>query len=112
MKRISRVRRIFIGGIGDYDGALAELEVARQTLPNDARIFGLTGAIQRRQGRWEESTRNLERAVELNPRDIETLVLGVAWNYWSCRRYAEAKPWLARALAFEPNNAFTKVWLA
>jgi serine/threonine protein kinase len=35
---------------GDYDGALAELAVARQTLPNDARIFGLTGIIQRRQG--------------------------------------------------------------
>src|SRR4029077_10065338 len=43
---------------GDYDDALAELEVARQTLPNDARIFDLTGNIQRRQGRWEESTRN------------------------------------------------------
>jgi TolB-like protein/Flp pilus assembly protein TadD len=97
---------------GDYDGALAELEVARQTLPNDARIFGLTGLIQRRQGHWEESTQNLERAVELNPRDIELLVLGVASNYWLCRRYAEAKPWYARALAFEPNDAFTKVWLA
>src|SRR5438128_3181187 len=97
---------------GDYDGALAELEIARQTLPNDARIFGLTGLIHRRQGRWEESTRNLERAVELNPHDIDTLVLGVASNYWFCRRYAEAKPWLARALAFEPNNSFTRVWLA
>jgi TolB-like protein/Tfp pilus assembly protein PilF len=97
---------------GDYDGALAELEVASQTLPNDARIFGLTGLIQRRQGRWEESTRNLERAVELDPRDIETLVLGVAGNYWLLRRYAEAKPWCARALAFEPNDAGTKVWLA
>src|SRR5262249_16616465 len=97
---------------GDYDGALAELEGARQTLPNDARIFGLTGLIQRRQGRWEESTRNLERAVELNPRDSETLVLGVAWNYCSCRRYAEAKPWCARALALEPNNSFAKELLA
>jgi TolB-like protein/Tfp pilus assembly protein PilF/predicted Ser/Thr protein kinase len=97
---------------GDYDGALAELEVARQTLPNDARILGLTGLIQRRQGRWEESTRNLERAVELNPRDSEMLVLGVAGNYWSCRRYAEAKPWAARVLTFEPNNSFTKVFLA
>jgi serine/threonine-protein kinase len=97
---------------GDYDGALAELEVARQTLPNDARIFGLTGLIQRRQGHWEESTQNLERAVELNLRDIDTLVLGVAANYWFCRRYAEAKPWAARVLAFEPNNSFTKVWLA
>jgi serine/threonine protein kinase/Tfp pilus assembly protein PilF len=97
---------------GDYDGALAELEVARQTLPNDARIFRLTGLIQRRQGRWEESTRNLERAVELDPRDADTLVLGVSGNYWHCRRYAEAKPWAARVLAFEPNNSFTKVWLA
>src|SRR6184192_1120128 len=91
---------------GDYDGALAEVEVARQTLPNDARTFDLMGLIQRRQGHWEESTRNLERAVELNPHDIDTLVLGVASNYWFCRRYAEAKPWSDRALAFEPNNSF------
>jgi serine/threonine-protein kinase len=97
---------------GDYDGALAELEVARQTLPNDARTFKLTGLIQRRQGHWEESTRNLERAAELDPRDIETLVLGIAGNYWHCRRYAEAKPWCARVLAFEPNDAVTKVFLA
>jgi serine/threonine protein kinase/tetratricopeptide (TPR) repeat protein len=99
-------------GYHDYDGALAELEVARQSLPNDARIFGLTGYIQRRQGHWEESTRNFERAVELDPRDIDTLQLGVAANYWHCRRYAESKPWLARVLAFEPNDARTKVFLA
>jgi TolB-like protein/predicted Zn-dependent protease len=99
-------------GYRDYDGALAELEVARQTLPNDAGIFRLTGYIQRRQGHWEESTRNLERAVELDPRDIETLVLGVAGNYSLLRRYAEAKGWYARALAFEPNDAFTKMRLA
>jgi TolB-like protein/Tfp pilus assembly protein PilF len=96
----------------DYDGALAELEVARQSLPNDARIFGLTGLIQRRQGRWEESTRNFERTVELNPRDIDTLVLSLSANYLFFRRYTEAKPWAARVLAFEPNNSFTKVWLA
>jgi len=98
-------------GYRDYDGALAELEVAHQTLPNDARIFRLTGTIQRRQGHWEESTRNLERAAELDPRDIESLQ-GVATNYWFCRRYAESKRWYARVLAFEPNDADTKVWLA
>jgi serine/threonine protein kinase/tetratricopeptide (TPR) repeat protein len=108
---LARARNLY-WAYGDYDGALAELEAARQSLPNDPRIFKLTGLIQRRQGHWEESTRNLERAVELNPRDIETLVLGVAANYWFCRRYAEAKPWLARALAFEPNDTFTKVCLA
>jgi serine/threonine protein kinase/Tfp pilus assembly protein PilF len=98
-------------GYRDYDGALAELEVARQSLPNDARIFRLTGTIQKRQGHWEESTRNLERAAELDPRDIESLQ-GVAMNYWFCRRYAEAKRWYARVLVFEPNDAETKVWLA
>jgi serine/threonine-protein kinase len=97
---------------GDYDDALAELEVARQTLPNDARIFDLTGLIQRRQGRWEESTRNLERAVELDPRDIETLQLGLGSNYYFFRCYAKQKAVLDRALAVEPNDAGTKVWLA
>jgi len=109
--RLARGQNLY-WAYGDYDGALAELEVARQTLRNDPRIFDLTGLIQRRQGRWEESTRNLERSVELNPRDIGTMGLGVASNYLLLRRYAEAKPWLARALAFEPNDAFTKVWLA
>ena len=98
-------------GYRDYDGALAELEAARQSLPNDARIFRLTGHIQRRQGHWEESTRNLERAAEFDPRD-ETVPAGVANNYWFCRRYAEAKHWYARVLAFEPNDADTKVMLA
>src|SRR5437867_915254 len=98
-------------GYRDYDGALAELDVARQTLPNDARTFGLTGYIQRRQGHWEESTRNLERAAELDPRDIETLQAGAS-SYWLCRRYPEAKSWYARVLAFEPNDARTKVLLA
>ena len=60
-------------GYLDYDGALAELEVARQSLPNDAADISVTGFIQRRQGHWEESTRNLERALELDPRNINTL---------------------------------------
>ena len=60
-------------GYLDYDGALAELEVARRSLPNDPRIFTLMGYIQRRQGRWEESTRNLERAIELDPRNVRIL---------------------------------------
>jgi serine/threonine protein kinase/Tfp pilus assembly protein PilF len=108
---LARGQNLYWGYL-DYDGALAELEVARQTLPNDARIFGWTGLIERRQGHWKESTRNLERAVQLDPRDIELLLTGVAGNYSLLRRYAEAKQWLTRALAFEPNNVFTKVLLA
>src|SRR5206468_848806 len=57
----------------DYNGALAELEVARRSLPNDPRIFKLTGFILRRRGQHEEGLRNLERAVELDPRNFSTL---------------------------------------
>ena len=72
-KRTSREQCHLYNGYLDYDGALAELEIARRSLPNDSRIFELMGYIQRRQGRWEESMRNLERAIELDPRNLNTL---------------------------------------
>ena len=94
-------------GYLDYDGALAELEVARQTLPNDPRVLELKGYIERRQGRWEESTRDLERAIQLDPRNFFTL-LQIAISYGYLRRYAEEKSMFDRALAIEPNDIDTK----
>ncbi len=98
-------------GYLDYDGALAELEIARHTLPNQARIFRLMGIIQRRQGHWEDSKRNLERAAELDPRDLGTLDM-LSSDYARFRRYAEAKEWLTRALAVaEPDDVLMKLAL-
>ena len=107
---LARAENLYRGYL-DYDGALDELEVARQSLPNDSAVFQLTSYIQRRQGRWEESTRNLERALDLDPRDTFTLQQ-MAWQYSDLRRYAEVKPLLARVLAINPNNADTEVTLA
>jgi hypothetical protein len=39
-KHISRSENLYHGYL-DYDGALAELEIARKTLPNDPRLFEL-----------------------------------------------------------------------
>jgi len=97
----------FYRGYLDYDGALAELEVARQTLPNDPRIFELMGLIQRRSGRWEESTRNLEHAVDLDPRNVFTL-LAIADSYRDLRRYAEAASAYDRVLGITPDALKTK----
>jgi serine/threonine-protein kinase len=94
-------------GYLDYDGALAELEVARRSLPNDSWIFRLMGSIQRRQGRWEESTRNFERAIELDPRDLRILVQA-GLSYGMLRRYAEQKSKLDRALTVAPNDVILK----
>jgi serine/threonine protein kinase/tetratricopeptide (TPR) repeat protein len=86
----------------NYKAALAELEIAGQKLPNNARAFEMKGYIQRRQGRWEESTRNLERALDLDPRNFFAL-RQIAISYGHLRRYAEAASALDRAIGVEPN---------
>jgi TolB-like protein/Tfp pilus assembly protein PilF len=98
-------------GYLDYHGALAELEVARRTLPNDPQILFLTGLIQRRQGHWEESTRTLERAANLDPRNFGVLQ-NIEGNYGSLGRYAEQQRWLGRILALKPDDAVTNAILA
>jgi hypothetical protein len=46
---------------------------AHRALPNDPRVFELTGYILRRRGQQEEGLRNLPRAVELDPHNFFTL---------------------------------------
>jgi serine/threonine-protein kinase len=98
-------------GYWDYDAALAELKIARRTLPNDFRIPKMTAYIQMRQGHLEESTRNLERAVELNPRDLQIRASIAMW-YTSLRRYPDVKSALASTSAFFPNDLDIRIWPA
>jgi tetratricopeptide (TPR) repeat protein len=94
-------------GLRDYAGALAELEIARRALPNDPRIFELTGYILRRRGQQEEGLQNLQRAVELDPHNFDTLQQ-TALSYQNLGRYAEAIAALDRALAIVPDNVETR----
>ena len=55
---LARAENLYRGYL-DHEGALAELEVARQSLPNNSHLFQLIGSIERRRGRCEESIRNL-----------------------------------------------------
>ena len=84
---LARAEHLYRGYL-DYDGALAELEIARQTLPNDARLFELKGYIERRRpgGNQEEALRNLERAIDLDPRNF-LLLQQTALSYDFLRRY-------------------------
>jgi TolB-like protein/Tfp pilus assembly protein PilF len=93
----------FYYGRRDYVGALAELEIARKTLPNDPRIFELTGYILRRRGDQEEGLRNLQRALELDPRNFETLQ-EIPISYQNLGRWAEAIAALDRALIIVPDS--------
>jgi TolB-like protein/Tfp pilus assembly protein PilF len=104
---LARAQNLYWGYL-DYDGALGELKLAGQGLPNDPRVVELKGYIERRQGRWDESIRDFKRAIELDPHNILTLQQ-TAQTYQGLRRYVDEKSVLARVLAFEPNDAVTKV---
>ena len=88
-------------GSQDYVPALAELALAKRNLPNDPRTFALSGYIERRQGNWEDSTRQLEQAVALDPRNILP-VSELAAQYTVLRRYDDAVKTLDSALAWKP----------
>lgn len=99
---LARAENLYRGYL-DYEGAQAELKAAAQTLPNDSRVFELEGYIERRQGRWEDAIRNLERATDLDPRNAFILEQ-LALSYQLLRRYAEAESVLDRILTIEPSN--------
>ena len=103
---LARAQYLYLG-LRDYAGALAELEIARRALPNDPRLFELTGYILRRRGQQEEGLQNLQRAVELDPRNFYTLQQ-IAVSYQFLRRYAEAIAALDRASAIMPDNVETR----
>src|SRR4029077_13392166 len=109
---IARAGHLYRGYL-DYNGALAEVEIARQTVPNDARLFELKGYIERRRpgGSEEEALRNFEKALDLDPRNV--LILNqTAQSCDHLRRYVEEQAMLDRVLAIEPNDVNTKVWRA
>jgi TolB-like protein/Tfp pilus assembly protein PilF len=53
----------------DYDGALAELAIARPGLPNSTPFFILSGYINRRRNHFHEAERDFSTAFALDPRN-------------------------------------------
>ena len=89
-------------GDNNYDAALKEFEIAQRGLPNESEVYLSIGAIQRRQGKWAESTANLEKAVSLNPKDAWPLQ-NLSLNYQMLRNFAKANEAIDRAIALDPT---------
>ena len=90
-------------GDNDYDAALKEFEIAQRTLPNESEVYLALGAIQRRQGKWAESTANLEKAASLNPKDTWPLQ-NLTFNYAMQRNFGAANKTIDRALELNPKG--------
>jgi TolB-like protein/Flp pilus assembly protein TadD len=87
----------------DYDAALNELAIARRGLPNDAGVFRAMAAIQRRQGKWDESNASYAKAVSLDPKD-PILLENMGMNYLAVRDYATAARIFDRAAKAAPET--------
>jgi TolB-like protein/Tfp pilus assembly protein PilF len=89
-------------GDNNYDAALREFEIAQRGLPNESEVYLAIGAIQRRQGKWAESTANLEKAASLNPKDTWPLQ-NLVFNYQMLRDFDAANRTVDRALQISPQ---------
>jgi TolB-like protein/class 3 adenylate cyclase/Tfp pilus assembly protein PilF len=98
----------FYNGYLDYDRARDELAIAVRTMPNNARIFEWRGYIDRRQGRWNDSARDFERAIELDPQNRD-LLFQTAFTYICLREYKRAREISARGVDLESTNNYMRL---
>jgi TolB-like protein/class 3 adenylate cyclase/Tfp pilus assembly protein PilF len=94
-------------GYRDYDRARQELAIARRALPNEPLALVLSGYIDRRQGRWDESSQELESALELDPRNL-FILQQIFYNYEYLRRFKDAAAVLDRVVSISPNDITTR----
>jgi TolB-like protein len=92
----------------DYDRARSELAIAGGLLPNEPLVFATLGWIDRRQGRWQDHLRNVNRALGLDPCNV-FILHQLAGTYQVLRRYNDLVATFDRALAVTPNDAVARV---
>ncbi|MGI8437584.1 MAG: protein kinase domain-containing protein, partial [Chthoniobacterales bacterium] len=89
-------------GYSDYDRARAELALARETLPNNPQVYELAGLLDYKQSRWTDATQNLERASELDPRNLPYLITLGSTYFW-LHDYDPFTRIMDRIVAYNPD---------
>jgi tetratricopeptide (TPR) repeat protein len=90
-------------GDRDYERALAEFEIAKRDLPNEARAYSAIAAIQRRQGKWAESNANFEKSIALDPKNVSVL-FNLAYSNVAQRNFETADKIFDRILLAAPQS--------
>jgi TolB-like protein/class 3 adenylate cyclase/Tfp pilus assembly protein PilF len=87
----------------DYDRARQIFELVHQQWPNNSEAPLALALIGRRQGRWEESLAHFHEAIELDPRNLRTL-MWTSDTYRSMRQFPTALKFIDRALDIAPGD--------
>src|SRR5262249_19015385 len=90
-------------GDRDYTRALQQFEIAKNGLPNEAEAYLSIGAIQRRQGKWNEATANLKKAAALDPNNA-TILFNLGTIYTGQSNFDAADKVFDRAIAAVPQS--------
>jgi TolB-like protein/Flp pilus assembly protein TadD len=89
-------------GSRDYELAREEIGLARRATPNDAEVWDAAGAVDRRQGNWDNAVANFQKARQLDPRNT-SVIWNLAETHACLRRYEEAERGFADGLAVNPH---------
>lgn len=86
----------------DFERALAELNIARRLMPNDAAPRASIALIYRRQGRWREARAGLDEAHRLDPQ-VRDYVEDLYSTACILRDWPTAAHYIDLALAMTPD---------
>ncbi|MCK4559269.1 MAG: DUF3808 domain-containing protein [Calditrichia bacterium] len=89
-------------GEREYKRALEQYSIALKYMPNNSDLLMMIGAVQRRQGKFEDALKNMKNATELNPRS-QILIFETANTYYYIRKYAEAERYYNQAISLAPD---------
>ncbi len=94
----------FYWGLLDYPRALSEFSAALKIQPNNGDALNGTGAVLRRQGRWEEAAEKFSKVAELDPKNALSFE-DVGFTCALAGRYSDADRAFIRSLTLNPRWA-------
>jgi adenylate cyclase len=99
---------------GDYEGALAEVELALAISPNLAAAYGDLGAALMWSGHPKKGRAALEKSIRLDPRNpnMNLRLLDVAISFHLSHEYDAAIEAAKRGIRSYPNHSNMYRWLA
>jgi serine/threonine-protein kinase len=92
---------------GKVDSALVEFRRAADSMPTAEPHVAIASALRER-GQWAEAIAQLERAVRLDPRDVE-VIRTLATSQSRLRRYADAARSWDRVIELAPDDHYAKM---
>jgi eukaryotic-like serine/threonine-protein kinase len=87
----------------DYEGARTQIAIAQQLAPNNVRAFEMLAQLDQKEGRWNDAPKHLQKAVDLDPRNLDALTQ-LEKAYSLMRRYQDSKRVWIRIFELAPDN--------